>query len=53
MNDPLEENTKNLFLCDRITLFGSMLNDSFVLDVEDNYRILHGARGSAGSYMAP
>ena len=42
MNDPLEEKTK-VCLCDTGSLFfGSTLKDSFVLDVKDNYWILHG-----------
>ena len=39
MNDPSEEKTKDSFLCDRLTLFGSKLKGSFVLDVEDEYWI--------------
>ena len=31
-----------MFLCDRLTLFVSTLKDSFVLDAEDDYWILHG-----------
>ena len=42
MSDPSEENTKDHLLCNRLTIFGSTLKDSFVLAVEDNYRILHG-----------
>ena len=41
MNDPSEENTKDCFLGDRITLFGSTLKYSYVLDIEDDYWILH------------
>ena len=41
MKDPSEENTKD-FLCDQLTLFGGTLKDSFVLEVEDNYWVLHG-----------
>ena len=37
MNDPSEEKTKDCFLCNQLTLFGSTLKDSFVLAVEDNY----------------
>ena len=42
MNDPLEENTKDCFLCDWLTLFGSTLKDSFVLNIEEYYWILYG-----------
>ena len=41
MNNSSEDNTKDCFLCDRLTIFGSTLKDSFVLDVEDEYQILH------------
>ena len=41
MNDISEEKTKDCFLCDGITLFGSTLKDSFVLAVEYNYWDLH------------
>ena len=33
---------QGLLVCDRLTIFGSMLKDSFVLDVKDDYWILHG-----------
>ena len=50
MNDPLEEKTKGCFLCNRLSLFGSKLKDSFVLDVEVYYWILHGLSYSNSLY---
>ena len=41
MNDPYEERSKDCFLCNQLTIFGSKLKDSFVLAVEDNWWILH------------
>ena len=41
MNDPLEEKTKDCFLCDRLTIFGITLKDSFLLDIKDHYWILY------------
>ena len=35
MNDPSEEKTKDCILCDWLTIFGSILKNSFVLAVED------------------
>ena len=42
MNDLLEDKTKDCFLCNGLTLFGSTLKDGFVLAVKDNYWYLHG-----------
>ena len=42
MNDPSEEKTKVLLVCHQLTLSGITLKDNFVLDVKDNYLILHG-----------
>ena len=41
MNDPSEERTKDCFLCDWITIFGSTFKNSFVLVVEYDYLVLH------------
>ena len=38
----LRKRISRFFLCDRLTLFGGKLKDSFVLAVEDKYCILHG-----------
>ena len=48
MNDPLEEKTRDFFY-NRLTIFSSMLKDSFVLAVEDKYLILQGRNSKTKS----